>query len=160
MTQQNLSKWLKAVIIGTGIFGLIIFGWLIPSYGANLASIYPELDYCFWPWLIFLWVCAIPCFVSLYFGWKIAENIGLDKSFSFDNSKNLKIISQLAAADSAFFLIGNWVLVFFDMNHPGVALIFAPLVTFVGAAVSVVSAAVSHLVYKSAILQSENDLTV
>lgn len=160
MTQKNLSKWLKAVIIGTGIFGLVVFGWIVPAYGGSIASIYPEMSNCYWPWLIFLWLCALPCFVSLYFGWKIAENIGKDNSFSYENSKLLRIISILAAGDSAFFLIGNWALVFLNMSHPGVALIFASLAAFVGIAVSVVSAALSHLVYKSAVLKNENDLTI
>ncbi len=160
MNQSNLSKWLKAVIIGTGIFGLIVFGLLIPLYGASFASMNPELAYCYWPWLIFLWLCAVPCFVSLYFGWKIASNIGADKSFSFENANHLKKISALAAFDSAFFFTGNWALLFMNMNHPGVVLIFAPLVIFVGAAVCVVCAALSHLVYKSAVLQNENDLTI
>ena len=160
MNQNNLANWLKAIIIGTGIFGLIVFGWLIPAYGGNLATMAPEFSYCYWPWLVFLWLCAVPCFVSLFFGWKIAENIGKDNSFSFDNAKQLKIISKLAAFDCAFFFIGNWVLLFLDMNHPGVVIIFAPLVIFVGVAVSVVSAALSHLVYKSAVLREENELTI
>ena len=160
MSQNNLSKWLKAVIIGTGIFGLIIFGWLIPAYGASIASMNPEFSHCYWPWLVFLWLCAVPCFASLVFGWKIASNIGSDKSFSFDNAKQLKIISALAAGDSAFFFAGNWALLFLNMSHPGVAIIFAPLVVFVGIAVCVVCAALSHLVYKSAVMQSENDLTI
>ena len=160
MNQKNLSIWLKAVIIGTGIFGLIVFGFFIPAYGVSFASLNPEVAYCYWPWLIFLWLCAVPCFVSLFFGWKIADNIGADKSFSFENAKNLKIISALAAGDSAFFLIGNWSLVLMDMSHPGVAIILAPLVIFVGIAISIVSAALSHLVYKSAVLQSESDLTI
>lgn len=160
MTQQNLSKWLKAIIIGTGIFGLVVFGLLVPSYGASLRSIYPEFSDRYWPWLVFLWLCALPCFASLFFGWKIASNIGADNSFSFENARLFKIISGLAAADSAFFLIGNWALVFMNMSHPGIALIFASLVTFVGIAVSVVCAALSHLVYKSAVMKSESDLTI
>ena len=160
MSQKNLSIWLKAVIIGTGIFGLIVFGGLIPAYGTSFASMTPELAYCYWPWQIFLWLCSVPCFVSLFFGWKIASNIGNDNSFSFDNAKNLKIISALAAGDSAFFFIGNWSLLFMDMSHPGVAIILAPLVIFVGIAISIVCAALSHLVYKSGVLQNESDLTI
>ncbi len=160
MTQQNLSKWIKGVIIGTGIFGLVIFAWLVPMYGGSIASLYPEYSHCYWPWLIFLWLCAVPCFASLFFGWKIASNIGADNSFSFKNAKYFKIISALAAADSAFFFIGNWVLVFTNMSHPGIALIFASLITFVGAAVCVVCAALSHLVYKSAVMKAESDLTI
>ncbi len=160
MTQKNLSIWLKVIIIGTGIFGLIVFCLLIPAYGANLVSIYPEFSNRYWPWLVFLWLCAVPCFVSLFYGWKIASNIGNDNSFSFENAKHLKTISKLAAADCAFFFVGNWSLLLMNMSHPGIVIIFAPLVIFVGIAVAVVSAALSHLVYKSAVLQSENDLTI
>ena len=160
MNQKNLSTWLKAVIIGTGIFGLIVFGFFIPAYGANFASLNPEVAYCYWPWLIFLWLCSVPCFASLFFGWKIASNIGNDNSFSFDNAKQLKIISILAAGDSAFFFIGNWSLALMDMSHPSMIIIITPLVVFVGIAITVVCAALSHLVYKSAVLQSENDLTI
>jgi len=160
MTQKNLSKRLKAVIIGTGIFGLAIFAWLVPMYGASIASLYPEFSHCYWPWLIFLWLCALPCFVSLFFGWKVAENIGADNSFSFENAKLFKKISVLAAGDSVFFLLGNVALLFANMSHPGITIIFAPLIAFVGAAVSVVCAALSHLIYKSAVMKSENDLTI
>lgn len=160
MNQKNHSKWIKAVIIGTAIFGLAVFGWMIPAYGASFASLNPEFAHCYWPWLIFLWICALPCFASLFFGWKIASNIGADKSFSFENSGCFRIIAWLAAGDSAFFFLGNWVLLFLGMSHPGVAIIFAPLITFVGMAVSVVCAVLSQLVYKSAVLQSESDLTV
>ena len=160
MNQKTLSKWLKAVIIGTGIFGFAVFGWLVPAYGANFASMNPEVAYCYWPWMIFLWLCSLPCFASLFFGWKVASNIGKDESFSFDNAKQLKIISNLALADSCFFLIGNWVLVFCDMSHPGVAIVFAPFVVFVGVAVAIVTKALSHLVYKSAVMKTENDLTI
>ena len=47
-----------------------------------------------------------------------------------------------------------------NMSHPGILLVFVPLIIFVGIAVCVVCAALSHLVYKSAVLQSENDLTI
>lgn len=160
MKQKNLALWLKIIVIGSAVFGLIVFGWLIPAYGKSFAVMHPEVAYCYWPWLIFAWIFSIPCFISLWFGWKISVNIGRDNSLSFENSRFLKKISILAIADSAFFIIGNWALVFADMNHPGVALILAPILAFVGVAISVVCAALSHLVYKSAVLQSESDLTI
>ena len=45
------------------------------------------------------------------------------------------------------------------MNHPGVIL-YSLIVVFAGVAVSVVSAALSHLVLKAALLQEESDLMV
>ena len=45
------------------------------------------------------------------------------------------------------------------MNHPGVIL-YSLIVVFAGVAVSVASAALSHLVLKAALLQEESDLMV
>ena len=160
MNQSNLSKWLKALIIATALFGVAVLYVLVPLYGAEIAEMNPEVAYCFWPWVVFVVLCSLPCFASLVFAWKIAANIGRDNSFSFENSRCLKIISTLAAGDTAFFIFGNVALLLMDMSHPGVLLIFVPLVAFVGVAVAVASAALSHLVYKSALLQNESDLTI
>ncbi len=160
MNQKTLSKCLKTVIICCGIVGLIVFGWLIPAYGANFALLNPEVAYCYYPWLIYASLFSLPCFGVLFLGWKVASNIGKDNSFSFENAKLLKQASVLAGIDTAFLYIGNWVLVFMDMNHPGVALIMAPLVAIFGVAASVAFAVLSHLCYKSAELKSESDLTI
>ena len=47
-----------------------------------------------------------------------------------------------------------------NMSHPSAFIILTPLVVFVGIAITVVCAALSHLVYKSALMQTENDLTI
>ena len=159
MEQRTLSKWLKFVIIGVGICGLCIYFGILPSYGGSLASQYPEFSGCYWPWLIFLWITAIPCYAALVFGWKISENIGRDKSFSQENAKHLAWIAKLAAADSAYFFLGNIVLLLCNMSHPGIVLL-SMLVVFAGVAVTVAAAALSHLVLKAAALQEESELTI
>lgn len=82
-----------------------------------------------------------------------------DRSFSNENAKYLKWISWLAAGDGIFFFIGNVVLLFINMSHPGVAL-FSLIVVFAGVAVAVAAAALSHLVKKAAALQEQSDLTI
>lgn len=159
MEQKALSKWLKVILIGVGLCGLVVYFFIFPSYGDSLVYSYPEFSNRYWPWLIFLWVSGIPCYAVLVFGWKIASNIGKDKSFSDDNARFLKWISWLAAGDSIFFFVGNVVLVFANMSHPAVAL-FSLLVIFAGVAVTVASAALSHLVQKAAALQEQSDLTI
>ena len=159
MEQTTLSKWLKIVLVGVGICGLIVYLLIIPSYGTSLKSMYPEFQNRYWPWVIFLWVTAIPCYTALVFGWNIAVNIGKDKSFTTDNAHYLKWISWLAAGDSAFFFVGNVALLFANMSHPGVTL-FSLLVVFAGIAVTVAAAALSHLVRKAAVLQEQSDLTI
>ena len=159
MKQASLSKWLKFIILGVGVCGLIVYALVLPVLGLNITGSYPEWDDCFWPWLIFLWVTAIPCYIALAFGWKIAGNIGLDRSFSGDNATLLKWISALAAGDAAFFFLGNLVFFFLSMSHPSVVLL-SMLVVFAGVAVCVASAALSHLVRKAADLQEQSDFTI
>ncbi|WP_036598683.1 DUF2975 domain-containing protein [Oribacterium sp. oral taxon 078] len=159
MEQKSLSKWLKVILIGVGLCGLVVYFFIFPSYGDSLVYSYPEFGDRYWPWLIFLWVSGIPCYAVLVLGWKIASNIGKDKSFSDDNAKYLKWISWLAACDGIFFFVGNVVLLLANMSHPGVAL-FSLLVVFAGVAVAVAAAALSHLVQKAAALQEQSDLTI
>lgn len=159
MEQKSLSKWLKLILIGVGIGGLVVYALVIPMYGFNLRSVYPEFSSRFWPWLIFLWVSGIPCFMVLYYGWKISTNIGNDHSFTMENANLLKSISVLAASDAGFFFIGNIILLLLNMSHPGIV-IASFIVVFVGVAVAVTSAVLSHLVKKATVLQEESDLTI
>lgn len=159
MEQKGLATWLKIILVGVGICGLVVYFVVFPSYGESLVSDYPEFSNRFWPWLIFLWISGIPCYAVLVFGWKIAANIGRDQSFSNANAKYLKWIAWLAAGDGVFFFVGNIVLLFTNMSHPGIAL-FSLLVVFAGVAVAVASAVLSHLVQKAAVLQEQSNLTI
>lgn len=159
MEQKHLSNWLKLILVGVGICGVIVYAMAVPMYGLSLRSVYPEFSNRFWPWLLFIWVSGIPCFMVLYYSWKISTNIGNDRSFTDQNASLLKTISVLAALDAAFFFVGNIVLLFLNMSHPGVV-IASLVIVFVGVAVAVASAALSHLVKKAAVLQEQSDWTI
>ena len=159
MEQKTLAKWLKIILIGLGICGLAVYFAVIPSYGISLRTEYPEFSNRFWPWLIFLWLTAVPCYSALVLGWKIASGIGTDRSFTERNAGYLKWISWLAAGDTAFFFLGNLALLFANMSHPGIVLL-SLLIVFVGTAAAVAAAALSRLVKKAAALQEQSDLTI
>ncbi|MBQ7500519.1 MAG: DUF2975 domain-containing protein [Clostridia bacterium] len=159
MKQKSLSKWLKLIIIGVGVCGLVSDFVIIPAFGQSAAGSDPALTRMYLPWLIFAWVFSAPCFAALVLSWLIARNIGLDRSFSEDNAKYMKYISVLAGADTAFFFVMNIVFLFLGMNHPGV-LIFSLIVDMIGVAISVAAAALSHLIAKAAELQDQSDLTI
>ncbi len=159
MEQKTLSRWLKAVLIGVGLCGLIVYAAVLPIYAQSILDDYPEMANRYWSWLIFLWATGVPCFAALVFGWRIAANIGRDRSFCEENARYLKRISQLAAGDTGFFFLGNVVLLLLNMSHPGVVLA-ALLIVLVGVAVTVAAAALSHLVLKAALLQEQSDLTI
>ena len=160
MKQKSLSLWLKLIITGTGICGFFIYVFIIPMLGQAIAAAEKgAFDYCYHPWLFFIWMTGIPCYAGLVFAWRIAGNIGTDNSFSTANARLLKWISILAAGDAAFFFVGNIVFLFLNMNHPGIVLL-SLVVVFAGIAASVASAALSHLVMKAADLQNQSDLTI
>lgn len=159
MSQKSLSKWLKAIIGGMAICGALIYLYIIPILGRDLVDARPEYTSWYFPWLAVVLVSAIPCYWGLYFGWKISTEIGKDNSFSMENAEYLKNISILAALDSLYFFVANVVFMVIDMNHPGVFLI-SLIVVFIGVAVTVAAAALSHLVRKAAEIQQENELTI
>lgn len=159
MQQKSLSSWLKVAIICLAVFGLLVYGMVIPNYGRNLAVQNPDYAHCFWPWMTLLILTAIPCYTALVFGWRIATDIGRDRSFSEANAKRMKWISNLAFGDVILFFFGNTMLLFLGMSHPGVFLL-SLLPDMLGVAIAVCAAALSHLIYKSAQLQQDADLTV
>ena len=65
----------------------------------------------------------------------------------------------MSAADAGFVFIGNVLLLLLNMSHPGV-LIASLIAVFIGVAVAVVAAVLSHLVKKAAVLQEQSDLTI
>lgn len=159
MKQESLAKWLKGIIIGVLICGLILCFYVLPFWGKEVIEVNLELDHGFLPWMILLWIAALPCFGILILGWKVAGEIRRDNSFSEKNAKYLKQVSGLALADSAFIFAGNLLYLILGFNRLGI-LFLACLVVFVGVAVSVATALISHLVYKAACMQEENDLTI
>lgn len=159
MKQKTLALWLKVIITGIGVCGLFVYILLIPMFGQALVGRYPEFGMCYEPWMIFIWITALPCYIALVMAWQVATNIGADQSFSRSNARLFKWISLLAAVDTLFFFVGNIVLLLLEMNHPGIVLI-SLIVVFFGTAVAVASAVLSHLVLKAALLQEESDLTI
>ena len=160
MRQKALSNWLKFIIIGVGLCGLVVYLLVVPMLGQTVAAAEDGVfDHLYWPWLVLIWVTALPVYAALAFGWIIAVNIGKDRSFSVENARLLKWISGLAAADAAFFFLGNILYLFLSWSHPGVTLL-SLIVVFVGVAISVAAAALSHLVMKAALLQEQEELTI
>lgn len=159
MNQKGLANSLKAVIIGIGICGLIIYFYFVPIWAKAVLSNAPAYKYCYIPWMFFLWITAIPCYLVLICAWRIAAEIGKDNLFSSINAKLLKYIAGLAAFDSVFLFAGSSIFYVLDMSD-GILMLFTIVVVFAGVTVTVAAAALSHLVYKAAVLKEETDLTI
>ena len=159
MKQKELAFWLKFIVIGTAVCGAVIYAGIIPHFLKYLVEQNSFAEKNFWPWLVSIWISAIPCYMVLIFGWLIAGNIGKDNSFSIANARHLKWASYMALIDAVYYFIINGIFLLLDMSHPfvmGIALI----ICFVGTAFSVCAAALSHLVIKASEIKEENDLTI
>jgi hypothetical protein len=159
MNHNKLAIQLKAVIIGVGIFGLMVYLWIVPTLGRNMAEMFPECADAYLPWLLFILATGIPCYTALFFAWKIASNIGADNSFCKDNGILMKRIARLAAGDGIFFFLGNIVLLFAGINHPGIVIV-SIFVTCIAMGIFVAASALSHLIMEAADLQEQSDFTI
>lgn len=159
MNQSNLSKWLKLITILVGIMGAIVFIVILPQIGKEIVRMNKEYEGYYWPWLLFIWLMAVPCYFVLVLFWSICNEIANDRSFSTKNARLLSWISRLAIIDTLICFIGNILFFFLGKSHPSVFIGFL-FVIFAGIAIAVVSAALAHLVDKASRIQEENDLTI
>lgn len=159
MEQRTLVCWLKLMVVFAAVCGIVLCAGILPLEGKKLAAAYPELAYCYLPWLIFLWMLAVPCFLALMLAWRIFGRIERDCSFCMENADALRKISFLAAADAGLLFFGNALFFLLNMNHPAV-LLAGCMAVVAGIGISVASAVLSHLVRKAAKLQEQSDLTI
>lgn len=155
MDQKKLAIWLKAIVVGCALCGLALFGIILPRFLAYVAEEVPDLPHR--AWQIFMWVLAIPCYAVLVFIWKMSDEIARDNSFSEANANHLRAIALLAGLDSALLLIGNVIFLIIKHSIPTLALVSA-FICFIGLAISVGAACLSHLVHKAAGLPEDGDL--
>lgn len=159
MKPVKFAKWLKAVIIGCTFIGLVSVIYVLPECVSYFKGMYPEFSDWVIPWSVLIYTCSVPCFVAMFYSWKIAVNIQNDKSFCSDNAALFKKFSYLSIGDSVLYFLGCLILFFMGMNHPGL-MIIEMLIVFIGLAVFVCTAALSYLVGQAADLQEESDLTI
>lgn len=159
MSQKGLANSLKAVIIGVAVCGLVIYFYFLPVWGRAIIRAVPAYERCYLPWMVFFWITAVPCYLVLLCGWKISSEIGADRSFTDYNARLLKYISALAAFDSVLLFVGSGIFYALGMSHGGLML-FCIMVVFAGVTVTVAAAALSHLVYRAAVLEAESELTI
>ena len=158
MNQKNLSTWLKAIIICTGVVGLFVYCFVVPVFLGKWYFImhYPEFASAYVPWIVFLSLTAIPCFAALFKAWQIAVEIGLDNSFSRINARHMRAISLCAMIDSIYFFLGNIVMLCFNMHHPGF-LIISLFIVLAGIMIAIATACLAHLIDKAAAMREENE---
>lgn len=128
---KTIAGSLKFIIIAMGLCAFaiqsVISLMLIISDADNIATLRA-------PWMAFLWSTAIPMIPALIYSWKTASNIGRNKPFCLDNSKNLKNIAISSICDAALVLTGNIIYLLLDISHPSV-LLFSCIIVLIGIAI-------------------------
>lgn len=159
MTQSEISKWLKAVTVLLAVMGTIFFFLIVPILAVISRRRYPELSFLFYPGLAYTLIIAVPCYAILYQFWQVCRQIGRDNTFSTQNANAFVTVSRLA-----FFLAIEWFVGLLFLAVTGwmktgalVILIFA---IFLSIIVTIISAALSHLILKAYELRQENELTI
>ena len=145
MKQKKLANWLKVMIVGVGICGVLLALFVLPMLGKTIMTL--------------SLLTGLPCYLALWFSWEIMSGIAKDESFTVKNAEYLKKISLLATVDVVFLLTWNVILFALKMSNLNVFLICL-LIDFMGVVIAVIFAALSHLVGKAADLQEQSDYTI
>lgn len=153
---KTVAVSLKFIIIAMGLCAFaiqsVISLMLIVSDADNIDKLRA-------PWMAFLWSTAIPMIPALIYSWKTASNIGKNKPFCLENSKNLKNIAISSICDALLVLVGNIAYLLLDISHPSV-LLFSCIVVLIGIAIFIAAMGLSRLIRSAAELQEENELTI
>jgi hypothetical protein len=159
MSSKTLCTLVRVAAIATGICGFVVCGYLLPFWGAELAYSSPELTGYFWPWLIFLWMAALPVAAVMVLVWLVSTAIKTDQVFTAKTAKWIQTSALLLFSDVGFFFVGNIVLIFLEISHPGVFLL-SLLVDILGVSLALLAAVLSRYITKAADLQEDIEGTI
>lgn len=119
-----------------------------------------SLAYLFMPGLLRRLVqLAVTCYAILYQFWKVCVQIGKDNSFSKENAKCFRNISHFALLLAVVWFAGIVFLAILAVRQPGIS-IFMITAVLLSVMISVLTAALSHLILKAYELKQENELTI
>ncbi|MEA4812300.1 MAG: DUF2975 domain-containing protein [Anaerolineaceae bacterium] len=159
MQKKDLINYLRGIILGFAVFGGAVYSIVLPALGRMMAESLPYFAAYYPAWLIFICLTAIPCFAVLFYAWKVTEEMKIKTAFTEKTASHFKKMSYWALGDTLFFAMGN--LVFFLLKGLGIVYFFASLVAvFMGFAVMVSTAALSHLAHEAAVLHEQSELTI
>lgn len=159
MNQMEVAKWLKGITIAIAVMGVIFFFLVMPYMAYDIAAVYPEAAHLKWPGMVYGWCIGAVCYAILYRFWTVCVQIGQDNSFSAENARAFVKISRLAILMAFLWFAGILCLAVLHMLSPAFA-IFMIVFVFLSIAGAILSAALSHLIYKAYMLKQESELTI
>lgn len=157
MTQKNISRWFKLIIIVMSLLAFSVLGALSLIF---LVSEVEEISAIKTPWLIFIWATAVPLIPAIISSWSTAKEIGKGNPFCKNNSRNLHRIAVCAGVDSA--LVFAVSIAFLVIPKMSVFLVFAfsMIIVCIGVAITICAEGLSQLIKNATSLQEDSDLTI
>lgn len=157
--QNELSLWLKLIIILCGCFGLLFCIYIGPETGRAVLLSSKSLKGLYKPFVLFIWITGVPFFSALFLGWKICSEIPSDKSFTVKNANRLKRISILSMTEGILY-IGALLYIFVAGSYHTSVLVILLLILFFSVVISIFTSLLSHLIRKASEIKDDNDLTI
>lgn len=158
MEQKEISGYLKFITIGIAVLFFIFVVWFLPSIVWESVA---DGGSVFWGICAFLWVTAVPCFLCLWKFWGICVRIGKDRSFSKENADALKRMSHYMLTDTILYAAVFGLTCILEWYEKVSWILFGIiLILFICITLTILCAALSHLVYKASRMQEEQDLTI
>ena len=159
MTSRTLRIIVRVAVIVIAVCGSVACFYFLPSFGRDLVNRLPDSAHFFYPWLIFLWVVASPCFAFLVLIWKLSSMTKREHIFTHKTARLVKTYAIILFFDMFFFVTGNIVFMLLGMNHI-IVLLLSVIIAVFGLASAVLVAVLSRYLTKAAALQEEVDCTI
>lgn len=160
MKQSEMSKYLKLITIGTGVLFLLFVLWFLPGI-LKRVILSDAGSIAYWSACTFIWITAVPCLLGLWKFWGICVSIGADESFSRKNAQILKQMSHYFLTDSLLYVLAFVLTYILGWYRYTTNLLFCMiLVLFICLTLTILCAALSHLVYKAAQMKEYQDMTI
>ena len=158
MNEKLLSALTRIAILIIGICGLLsCFLWIPISMGNGTLQNLPWKSSSFLIQYVFHWIVSLPCFVLLFFAWRIASNMNNGRLFLEKNALYVSYAFMILVIDIIVFLIGNIVFAILGWSN---WIVLHILIAVTGLVVSIFMYILSKYLIRAAILQEECDLTV
>ena len=159
MKQKEISRWLKAITLLVGCMGLVILFLIVPIAANEMKIGYKEVAFLYWPGVIFVWGAGALAYSCLFLFWKVCTEIGKDNSFSRENATYFICISRITIIMALYFFFGGVVITVNGWIQVAILFLFV-ICVLICVAVSVLAAALSHLIRKAYEMKEENELTI
>jgi len=159
VTSKTLRILIRVAVIVIAICGGVVCFYFLPSFGRDLVYRLPENVHFYYPWLIFLWLSAAPCFAILVLIWKLSAITKREDIFTHKTARLVKAYTIMLFCDVFFFVAGNIIFLMLGMNHI-IVLLFSVVIAVFGLAFAVLLAVMSRYLTKAATLQEEVECTI